>query len=111
MTAETKHTPGPWSVFICDDGGEWTGWPLSISADHFTDKTVVRPGGFYPYAWDAGISQNEAVANARLITAAPDMLAALKVAVDGWGDHLSDGDDYPSWVKPARAVIAKAEGH
>lgn len=47
---------------------------------------------------------NEAVANAHLIAAAPDMLAALK-------DLLDDkGTTYAVRVLKARAAIAKAEG-
>jgi hypothetical protein len=23
---KTRHTEGPWNVFIADDGGQWTGW-------------------------------------------------------------------------------------
>jgi hypothetical protein len=78
---KTRHTEGPWNVFIADDGGQWTGWPLSIEATNEEDKTVVRPGGFYPYTWDAAVSQTEAVANAHLMSASPDMLDALRAAL------------------------------
>jgi hypothetical protein len=57
-------TPGPWEPFICDDGKQWSGWPLSIEAWSIADKSIVRPGGFYPYEWDAKTSQHEACANA-----------------------------------------------
>lgn len=77
-----QHTPGPWEVFICDDGGQWTGWPLSIEAAAETDKVVVRTGGQWPYEWDAATSQVEAVANAKLIAAAPDMLNAMQEFCD-----------------------------
>lgn len=73
----TRHTPGPWNVFLSDDGGQWTGWPLSISAANDEDKNIVRPGGHYPYTWDATMSEAEAVANAYLMAAAPDMLKAI----------------------------------
>jgi hypothetical protein len=63
-------TQGPASVFICDDGGQWSGWPLSVNSVDDEDKTIVRPGGFYPYEWDAAVSQREAVANANLIAEA-----------------------------------------
>lgn len=74
-------TPGPWSPFIDDSGDEWTGWPLSISADSITDKTVVRPGGFYPYRWDTKTSQHEAVANAAHIARCdPDTIRSISDA-------------------------------
>jgi hypothetical protein len=72
-----KHTPGPWRSIIDDTGGQWSGWPLCITAENEDDKTVVRTGGQWPYEWDAATSQREAVANARLIASAPDLLEAL----------------------------------
>lgn len=82
-----EHTPGPWQVFVCDDGGQWSGWPLSISSVEDEDKSVVRPGGFYPYEWDNATSQAEAVANARLIAAAPELLDILDEFVCQYGCH------------------------
>lgn len=70
-------TPGPWEAFIDDTGGQWSGWPLSISAPSITDKTVVRPGGQWPYEWDAKTSQHEAVTNAHLIALAPELAAEV----------------------------------
>lgn len=50
----------------------------------------------------------EAIANARLITAAPDMLAVLRDLVD----RCSNNDETGHWScwEEARAAIAKAEG-
>jgi len=51
-------TPGPWNVFVCDDGKQWTGWPLCISATR--------------------TSQDEANANAAHIASAnPETMLAL----------------------------------
>lgn len=75
-----KFTHGPWKVFIDDTGGELTGWPISIGAANEEDKSIVRPGGHYPYEWDAAMSQTEAVANAHLIAAAPEIYKALDAA-------------------------------
>ncbi len=103
--SESKHTPGPWKVFICDDGGKWSGWPLAITAVNDEDKNIARPGGFYPYTWDAAMSQREAVANARLIAAAPDMYDALKaIAADS---RFISGEPL---LLQTRAAIAKAGG-
>lgn len=103
------HTPGPWEVFICDDGKQWTGWPLSIDASEEEDKTVVRPGGFYPYEWDAAVSQREAVANAFLMAASPDMLTALLAALPVLELAAKSGDaSATAALESARAAIAKA---
>lgn len=103
------HTPGSWEVFICDDGKQWTGWPLSIYASDDEDKTVVRPGGFYPYEWDAAVSQREAVANAYLMASSPDMLAALTAALPLLGLAAKTGDKSAvDALEQARAAIAKA---
>lgn len=116
-----QATPGPWEVFICDDGGQWSGWPLSVNAVNDPDKCVVRPGGQYPYEWDAAMSQREAVANARLISAAPDMLRELRGAPcpgGGYGGSQPE-DEYPSVEACLKAnacgcslgaAVRKAEG-
>lgn len=75
----TGYTPGPWRAFIDDSGdNRWSGWPLSVESVNEEDKTVVRTGGQWPYEWDAKTSQHEAVANARLIALAPDMVAEIE---------------------------------
>lgn len=102
---QQHHTPGPWRLYICDDGGEWTGWPISITAANDEDKTVVRTGGQWPYKWDVATSQREALANAHLITAAPDMLAVLLAFVDDDGRTTTD-----MLQAAAKAAIAKALG-
>lgn len=79
------HTPGPWRSVIDDTGGQWSGWPLCIVPENDDDKSVVRTGGQWPYEWDAATNQREAVANARLIAAAPDLLEACRLAVGPLG--------------------------
>lgn len=106
-------TPGPWSPFIDDSSGEWTGWPLSINADRITDKTVVRPGGFYPYSWDAKTSQHEAVANANhLARCDPDTIRSISDAFKAMEDEnewlrniLAIADD-PDFATDERRCIA-----
>jgi hypothetical protein len=91
----SQHTPGPWQVNhwdktqVCDADGE------------------VR--GCAPIAYCEG-SMAERKANARLIAAAPELLAALQKL-------LSHGtfDDYPNtaeWhaVREARTAITSATG-
>jgi len=97
------HTPGPWYVAQndemfhiigpaknCNRNGIENEWDVALVEDDFTD---ARP-------------REERAANARLIAAAPDLLAALKsmvACVEIIGSPVGDMDN-------ARAVIAKAEG-
>ena len=118
---DAKYTPGPWSVFIDDSGGQWTGWPLSITSDADVNdngdgKLVVRTGGQWPYAWDYGTSQREAVANARLIASAPDLLEALTALYASY-KALADSGDAGNWRledtnegQQTLAAIARATG-
>ena len=100
----SKFTAGPWHVFIDDTGGQWSGWPISIGCSD-EDKSIVRPGGFYPYEWDSATSQREAVANARLISAAPELLEACRYIVEAG----ESGDEVKA-IEMASAAIAKAIG-
>lgn len=89
----SKYTDGPWTVFIDDSGDEFTGWPLSINARSVhEDCMVVRTGGQWPYKWDHAVSQAEAVANANLMAAAPEMLSSLKEAYAKIDDVISGPD-------------------
>lgn len=99
MTA--THTPGPWRV-----EQETTGiWGACDPSDNSTR------GMGYPIAecrttpsgrWASGPDYDEAEANARLIAAAPDLLAAL--------EHILAGAlSLPRFAEDeARAAIAKA---
>lgn len=89
-TNETKHTPGPWHVEQGTDGvGVW---------DEMA-RTLI-----------AAVDQPNAESNARLIAAAPEMLAALKACFAN-GDP-ADGFDPENALteRLIRAAIAKAEG-
>ena len=61
---ETNHTPGPWHI-----GGHNGGDLIMATGD---DEGVL--------ATVYGTTQNEYAANARLIAAAPELLAALEMA-------------------------------
>ena len=95
-----KHTPGPWKV--CQgQTHEWT----SVFAENGTFVTNTNHS--------RARSDGEASANARLIAAAPDLLAALELIANGC-EVSSLGDVYPSIILDprdiARAAIAKATG-
>ena len=113
------HTPGPWlassapwpkgpgaSIEIHSKDGDWIG---SIHGDHaIVDGAPVR--GFP--------SNDSGESNARLIAAAPDLLAAL----EGIADHLywieDEGPPGMGWkskevstaVEAVEAAIARARG-
>lgn len=107
MTQTSKHTPGPWTVFYKPKYDEW-------------HVSVPRaPGGGMKLALFAdGCPTGEH--DARLIAAAPDLLAAIKVAVQlaevasDWNlDEVEiDGEMVRTHdlAERFRAAIAKAEG-
>lgn len=90
LPMKTKHTPGPWRIEDKRSRGR-----TLISGDgwmRLCDVYTVMEGCREPCP--------EGVANARLIAAAPDLLAALQKYVEHFGDPL----------RCARPAIAKAVG-
>lgn len=87
----TAHTPGPWHF----DGHQYDHIVWSSDRNRVCFLTSTGP----------------TEANARLIAAAPDLLAALKDMVDGAPLECGEPDcpDCGPW-RTARAAIAKAEG-
>jgi hypothetical protein len=84
------HTPGPWKI----DAGNW----------------IWGPDGFPIAACDQGAFDHnragECCANADLIAAAPELLAALQAVADYWA-----GGDAPADIDAQiRAAIARAGG-
>lgn len=86
---KTKHTAGPWMV---------QRRPPGFSSDMITAKAA--PGPVAPVAWVAKIGAREA--NAALIAAAPELLAALK--------EIAALHPHSDEAILARRAIAKAEG-
>jgi len=87
----SKHTPGPWKEAM------WGG-RVAIIHDRTDDGT-----------FDVVVACNDSAptfADARLIAAAPDLLAMLQELAT----CLQERDIEPGLVKQARAAIAKAEG-
>lgn len=97
---KTKHTPGPWTIVDENELGTVNSEkePYGIYADG--DESVRVAGIMCEY-----LAPSEVGANAQLIAAAPEMLAALQrvmqLAVS------ADGDETFEQVK---AAIAKATG-
>ena len=84
MKDQPKHTPGPWKATRNNIGVR------SI------DAPVCR-------VWM--LRSGQGVANARLIAAAPDLLEALKMMLEGGLEGPT-----PQAIETALAAIAKAEG-
>lgn len=96
-----KFTPGPWRVAVPD--ARYPG----IDSDVANTSIVVFGDAGESDQGIQGRTQEEATANAHLIAAAPDLLAALKA--------LTGGDEYLGMMFTARLrmaidAIAKAEG-
>ncbi len=88
----SKHTPGPW---FCENGdNRWTIWD---------DEGMACICDVH-----AGIEPDPSEANARLIAAAPDLLAACEALARSF-----DAVTYAAWtpeMHAAVAAIAKAKG-
>ena len=68
-----RHTPGPWEIVYSKQG-----YPYAICAP---EQSPNKPGGLTDITRWASISMpssDEGLANARLISAAPDLLAACE---------------------------------
>jgi len=72
-----RHTSGPWSVF------QWSGHH-AISSDDSAAGFGIEAAGYRLPLCDLDGDIDEAAANARLIAAAPDLLAALQACRGQW---------------------------
>ncbi len=101
-SSETKHTPGPWNIdsmkagsWFVSTGNDWSVCSRLSTVEHM---------------------EQQSYANARLIAAAPELLAALKILCDDdasyHGNEIriacnSHGEAIER-LRIARAAIAKA---
>lgn len=89
------HTPGPWEVIYCNRD----------LPPHVVSKLRFKPVDVMIGDKRLRVSENESGdADARLIAAAPELLACLKLAADIIGHPDDDAS------KLIAEVIAKAEG-
>jgi hypothetical protein len=88
------HTPGPWTVNDADNVSSW-----SVQA---SGRKRICAARWYPYTQEA---KAEALDNARLIAAAPELLEACKAVLNS--TNILDADKIYSIVK---AAVARAEG-
>lgn len=97
-----KHTPGPWEACEPGDYSDYGGDSIVVLGNDMR-ITVVQG------------SRQEDLANARLIAAAPELLAAAK-NFDAYEKAVEAGDDidamciYAATSRMMRAAIAKATG-
>ncbi len=103
------HTPGPWRV----QNGYLTIYALT-HGDHGTTRAIAK-AVHSDHEHGPAVSFDEAEANARLISAAPDLLEAARKArsaIDAlMGDTDLDGDESQEFLamQALSAAIAKAE--
>jgi hypothetical protein len=91
-----KHTPGPWFARPAIRSGEF--------------NVTAQSGGFAPLAKVKGDKRGtsaDALHNARLMAAAPDLLAALLAMLEHCPDLEKTGEIVAA-VKLARAAIERA---
>lgn len=96
------HTPGPWML---------DGWDIVQRDCNDSCPALAFVGNA-----KRTLAMEEINANARLISAAPELLAALKQAVsllsyaaNGGGIYGCNADEWHAMEPAARAAIAKAE--
>lgn len=94
----SRHTPGPWQVSRNNAGAI----PL-----HFQPPEVIGRNGQCCVASQMG-NGPEAEANARLIAAAPELLAACEAMLDKFQHDTLEGEAGWDAVCAAREAIAKA---
>lgn len=134
--SENKHTPGPWS-FSEEDSSYWIENGMSVSGAlrlsseeyHIESLVIAGPNG-QPLARVDGpadesvvdndqpdylswpVADDEALANANLIAAAPDLFDALLTALPYVEDALDDPVFRPGAVrrdeKKIRTALSKA---
>jgi hypothetical protein len=111
-----QHTPGPWQ--IDSEDGQW--WIYGGGDERATigiakcDLIVNAVSGICKQQnpINGGIDNDEKLANAALIAAAPDLLAAVE-SIDWGHENNKHGPTLKEWLvfrDKALAAIAKARG-
>lgn len=96
MATEVRHTPGPWWIFDT----------YNVMAGSGHDRRSVASCGGVSSSRDDG-TREENIANAMLVSAAPDLLKVLNAVMMAPASHLRPGSEI--W-KACLAAIAKATG-
>lgn len=103
MNNQTQHTPGPWSFEVKEEGEYQYAPRIVLSPRLQWDGVAYKIDGQQD-------RRAEAIANARLIAAAPELLAALSAAYDALTDERADAAYKAEAAKALRAAIARAKG-
>ena len=98
---DNKHTPGPWALANSWDTRRHAGAVVQTTETDYGTKGV-------PVAYIAKRMGEAPAANAHLIAAAPDLLAALEIIAAYW--DAGNFTRRPEICDCARAAIAKARG-
>jgi hypothetical protein len=96
-----KHTPGPWTTDV-------HGFIYAAPDSELPDRT--NQGASIVVAKVLKHSSGRPIANARLISAAPDLLAALQIMVNAANVAEIDPLVMFASIEKARAAISKATG-
>ena len=101
-----QHTPGPWTVVTRQIQGQDYCQPVIINAEPSLDVDDIANVIVPDTQRDGGRDGLVAMANARLIAAAPELLAVCRALVDAPGT----GRTLMSVIEQAEIALTKAEG-
>ena len=104
--SESKHTPGPWEL------GHDLGDSFSVVreiAPNCGQLLITAECSIQKKYLGREITRDTALANARLVVAAPELLYALKRALAVISQHYT-GECCARDIETINAAIAKAEG-
>ena len=96
--SDLKFTPGPWFMidnsgpYLLDDGESVIGTYDIANTESLLDKGYKKISSAYTYGGKPFPSVEQAKYNAKLMAAAPCMLAALQASIELADKNLSDND-------------------
>lgn len=105
--ADTKFTPGPWH-HIGEDDDDF----VVYAGDEYVTNVGCHSIAPVAFPDENGVVAFDVLtqANARLITAAPDLYEALQLALEYWQHRQQRYSRHPVWVQRACLALAKARG-
>lgn len=98
---ETAHTPGPWEAYNTQHG--WTVTPVAGNGMGWVYGAEGESDSYLSLTLLEGEGGERSEANARLIAAAPDLLAVARALDDHWTADFPGGPD--NWDTPGAATI------